>query len=379
MKSLRSLYLFAALVVGSAGVSIAQDSDDLYFFAKDRDAEMVAKRASTAKLNAVTMRDVVKDESMRSKFSNPDYQANANVNTTNLPYFRKDYRRDYSFNSLYASNTATNNRFGFFNNPYMNSLSMGMGMMWGSPMMWNNPAMMNSMMWNDPWMMNSMMWNNPAMMNSMMWNDPWMMNSMMWNNPAMMNSMMWNDPWMMNRMAWGNPWMMNGWNTGFGWNSWNRWNMGWGNGFGGWNNMMLGGRNMICYNNVTNNIARAYPTIENSATRPTSGDDYANYIRSSSDYGSYANSSVGNSSTYGAVEYKGGTANSYFYGTPNTANGSGWGTRSVDYNNGGSYNNNRTSSSWSNSTNSGFGSSTSGYGSYGGGSRSTGGRGGRGN
>ncbi|GAB4108981.1 MAG: hypothetical protein Fur004_19160 [Thermoflexibacter sp.] len=328
------------LFVWSIGAILAQESDDLYFFAKDRESEMVAKRASTAKLNAITMRDAMQDESMRSKFANPDYQANTNQNTTNLPYFRKDYRRDYSFNSLYANNAAMNNRFGFFNNPFMSSF--GVGMMWGNP----------SMMWNDPWMMNRMAWNSPWM-----WNDPWMMNSMMWN-----------DPWMMNRMAWNNPWMMN---------SWNRWNMGWGMGWNNWNSMYWG-RNMFFspYQNVVNSVSRSTLT-SNSATRPTSGADYASYIRSSSAYGNYSNSSVGNSANYNAVEYKGGTANSYFYGTPNTANGSNWGTRSVDYNNRGSYNNSIRGSSG----NSGYGSSSSGFGSYGGGggSRSVGGRGGRGN
>jgi len=359
MKRFRSIFLLATLFVWSGGVISAQEFDDVYFFAKDRESEMVAKRASTAKLNAITMRDAMQDEPMRSKFANPDYQANANQNVTNLPYFRKDYRRDYSFNSLYANNATMNNRFGFFNNPFMNSF--GVGMMWGSPfMMWNDPWMMNRMawnnpwMWNDPWMMNSMMWNDPWMMNRMAWNNPWM-----WNDPWMMNSMMWNDPWMMNRMAWNNPWMMN------------RWNMGWGM---GWNNIYW--RNMFFspYQNVVNSVSRSTLT-SNSATRPTSGADYASYIRSSSTYGNYSNSSVGNSANYNAVEYKGGTANSYFYGTPD--NRSNWGTRSIDYNNRGSYNNSIRGSSG----NSGYGSSSSGYGSYGGGggSRSVGGRGGRGN
>jgi len=394
MKKINSFYLLAALLM--SGVASAQESDDLYFSVKDREVEMVAKREANAKLNAMTVRETMQDDNMRSKFSNPDYQTNANQSVARMPYFKPDYRRDYSFNSLYASNAqgTSNSRLGFLNNMTMSPLSMGM--MFGNMGMMGNPYGMGMM--GDPFMMNgfggnSMMWNDPYMMgNSMAFGNPHMMNG--FGNPYMMNSfggnsMMWNDPYMMN--GFGNPYMMNG----FGGNSmmWggSRFGMGsmWGNSFG-MGGMYFGRSSLMnpaVYNSVVSSVGRS--TIggadNNSVTRPTGGSDYVNYMKSSTGYGSFANSSVGNSNTYSAVEYKGGTANSYFYGTPSSTDSNG--TRSVDYNNGGSYNRNN-SNSWNNNStfgntnggNSGFGGNSSGFGSGGGGgSRSSGGRGGRGN
>jgi uncharacterized membrane protein YgcG len=368
MKSLRSIYLLTAMLV--SGIASAQESDDLYFSVKDREQEMVAKRAANAKLNAMTMRETMQDDAMRSKFSNPDYQSNTNQSVARMPYFKKDYKRDYNFNSIYTNNQAVaNNRWGFMNNPFMSPLSMGM--MFGNPMMGNmfgNPYGfgMNSMMY-DPYMMNTMAFGNPMMGN--MFGNPYGfgMNSMMYD-PFMMNS------WGMGSrfgMGWGNSWGMN---SMFG--------NPWGHGFG--MNSMFYGRGMmmspVVYNNLAYSAGRTMLSgaDNNSATRPTNGADYVNYMKSSSDYGNYANSSVGNSSTYSAVEYKGGSANSYFYGTPSTTNGSNWGTRSVDYNNGGSYNRINSNSSFGNGG--GFGGNSGGFGSGGGGgSRSSGGRGGRGN
>lgn len=387
MKSLRSLYLFAALLV--SGIASAQESDDLYFSVKDREQEMVAKRQSNAKLNAMTIRDNMQDQTMRSKFSNPDYQQNTNQSVARMPYFKKDYRRDYSFNSLYANNNATSNRWGVMNNSWF-SPAMSMGMMWGNSMwgnsMWRNPYMMNSMMgnsmmWNDPFMMNSMAFGNPYSMMGMGFGNPYMM------NPYMMNSMMWNDPFMMNNMMWGNPYsMMSPWgmNSGFGMGMGfgNPWGMGFGNPLMMRNSFIT----PVVYNSIASSVVNSSSINgNNSVTYPTSGSDYASYMRTSSDYGTFANSSVGNGTNYSAVEYKGGTANSYFYGTPADNGGSNWGTRSVDYNNGGSYNRNNNNS-WGNNSSFGnggsnsFGSNSSGYGSYGGGGgRSSGGRGGRGN
>jgi hypothetical protein len=375
MKNLRSFYLLAAMLV--SGVASAQESDDLYFSVKDREQEMVAKRQANAKLNSITMRETMQDDNMRSKFSNPDYQTNTNQNVARMPYFKKDYRRDYSFNSLYAANNATgtnSSRFGAMNNFSMSSF--GMSMMLGNSMgMFGNPySMMGG--YGNPYMMSG--YGNPYMMN-----DPYMMNNMAWGNPYMMNGFgmgsMWGNPYMMNGFGmssmWGNPYMMNGFGMG---------SM-WGNSFG--INSMYYNRgcmmNPMVYNNMVSSVGRSLisGTESNSATRPTSGTDYVNYMKSSTGYGSFANSSVGNSNAYSAVEYKGGTANSYFYGTPNTTNGSNYGTRSVDYNNGGSYNrSNPFNSSVGGQNGGGFGGNSSGFGSSGGGAgRSSGGRGGRGN
>ncbi len=368
MKNLRSFYLLAAMLV--SGVVSAQESDDLYFSVKDREQEMVAKRQANAKLNSITMRETMQDDNMRSKFSNPDYQTNTNQNVARMPYFKKDYRRDYSFNSLYAANNATGrstSRFGFMNNFSMSSF--GMSMMFGNSMgMFGNPYSMmggygNPYMMNDPYMMNNMAWGNPYMMNGFG-------NSMMWGDPYMMNG------YGMGGSMWGNPYMRNGFGMGMG-------SM-WGNSFG-MNSMYYnrGYMNPMVYNNIVSSVGRSLISgaDNNSATRPTNGTDYANYIKSSTGYGSFAGSSVGNSNAYSAVEYKGGTANSYFYGTPTNANGSNYGTRSVDYNNGGSYNrNNPFNSSVGGQNGGGFGGNSSGFGSSGGGAgRSSGGRGGRGN
>ena len=374
MKNLRSFCLLAALLV--SGVVSAQESDDLYFSVKDREQEMVAKRQANAKLNSITMRETMQDDNMRSKFSNPDYQTNTNQNVARMPYFKKDYKRDYNFNSLYAANNAncnTNTRFGFMNNFSMNPLSMGM-MFGGSSMgMFGNPYSMmggygmggfgNSMMMYDPYMMggfgNSMY--NPYMMNG------FGMGSMMGYGMGGFGSSM---------GMFGNPYMMNGFGMG---------SM-WGSSFG--MNSMYYNRaymmNPVVYNNVVSSVGRSVisGTESNSATRPTNGTDYVNYMKSSTGYGNFANSSVGNSNTYSAVEYKGGTANSYFYGTPSNSNGSNYGTRSVDYNNGGSYNRNNSwnSNSMGGQNSGGFGGNSSGFGSSGGGAgRSSGGRGGRGN
>lgn len=377
MKNFRSFYLLAALLV--SGTVSAQESDDLYFSVKDREVEMVAKREANAKLNAMTMRETMQDDNMRSKFANPDYQSNANQSSARMPYFKPDYRRDYSFTSLYANNAASNSRFGFLNNMFMSPLSMGMGMMWGnSMMMMGNPYSMygmggmygNSMMY-DQYMMNGMYGN------SMMMGNPYSMygNSMMWGNPYSMYGM---NSMYGNAMMMGNPYR-----SMYGMNSM------WGNSFG--TGMFFGrscSMNPMVYNNVVSSVNRsAMIGADNSVSRPTSGNDYVNYMKSSTGYGNFANSSAGNSNAYSAVEYKGGTANSYFYGTPSDT-GANSGMRSVDYNNGGSYNRNNSTFGSMNggfggnrsSSGGGFGGNSSGYGSGGGGGdRSSGGRGGRGN
>jgi hypothetical protein len=373
MKNAKLFSAFAAVLMVSGGSVVAQEYDDVYFTPKDR-GQAVYLTNEAARTNTANLVNTLKDSPMRSKFANPDYQANTQVARTNLPYFRKDFAaRPSYFNGIYRNPNALS----FVNGWGGWGSQMGMGMMMGG--FGNRFGMgMNPMMgmgWGmDPWMMNRMGGMGGWGMNPMMgmgWGmDPWMMNrmgGMGWGMNPMMGMGWGMDPWMMNSMGWG----------GMGWGMNSMMGMGWGGmcpwGFGrpavivtnsvnSWNSTSANNNN---YNNAANeraNLDQMYRT----------GND-AYYNRNSA-YGSYANSSV-NTASYGNADNNATRNGNYDWGQ---GRNSSYNTRTGTD----SWNSNRSSSSWggSNSVGGGGGGgsysgSSGGGGSYSGG----GGRGGRGN
>jgi hypothetical protein len=188
--------------------AMAQETDDMYFFKKDR----VTKRESVA-ANFITPGRAL-DNAEMPKFSNPDFRGGALDQgfTPTYNYY------DESNNSDLSRALAQNNRMNQFNRFGGPMMMGGMGMM--NPWM-GGMGMMNP--WMDPWM-------NP-------WMDPFMMDPFMMGagfRPGWNMGMGWNSMWgpsMGMGFGWGNPWGMN---AGFGFGGsmmmggmWNRWGNPW--------------------------------------------------------------------------------------------------------------------------------------------------------
>lgn len=147
---MKTKYLMAVLTMGMSVAAMAQENDDMYFNAKDRDVLnkanqiVLAKRYQQDDMNAVRTNPVNPSDSYSGRGVNPEYNAQSKNGTSvvqnNPDYFLSGYQAKNVNGSLYSGGaSAYSNRYGnsAYNNYYGNmgmgyGSRMGMGMGYGS-------------------------------------------------------------------------------------------------------------------------------------------------------------------------------------------------------------------------------------------------------
>ena len=148
---MKTKYAVAILTMGMSVAAMAQESDDMYFNAKDRNVinkanEIVlAKRYQQDDMNAVRSNPVNPSDSYSGRGVNPEYNAQSKNGTSvvqNSPdYFLSGYQPKNVNSSLYSGGaSAYSNRYGncacngFSNMGYGSMMGMGYGSMYGMGM-----------------------------------------------------------------------------------------------------------------------------------------------------------------------------------------------------------------------------------------------------